>query len=232
MGYKETAHEHHESMGMAGLSRVSGRNDSMHGTDVPHNGWIELTIYKGTVRRDLHQEWYSADERYVTVQLTHSQFSEMISNMNCGYGVPCTVKSLMGVRMLPPEPVDRSGQFSEEFKKDMENVADRLNKAIGEMKDLCEKNGATKKEKAAILSELKMVKQNIGSNMPFVEKQFGRCMTKAVDDAKRNIEGHMMNVALSAAKRGLVTDQESMEAIEQSTASSIEWMADEQERSK
>lgn len=210
----EEKYKHHESMGMIGVSRISGYNDCMHGTDVPHSGWLELTIYKGTVKRGLHQEWYSEDGQYVRVQLTHSQFSEMISNMNCGNGVPCTVKSLMGKRMESPKQIDRTGQFSHEFKEDMKHVASEMDEVIKMMEDLYGKSGGTKKEKEAILGKLRMTKQHIGSNMPFVEKQFGRCITKAQDDAKRNIEGHMMNIALSAAKRGLVTHEESQDAIE------------------
>lgn len=211
---KDSEYETHEAFGMAGLTRVSGYNDRMFGSDVPHNGWIELTVYKGAVKRDLNQEWFSEDGQHVVVQLTHSQFSEMISNMNCGHGVPCTVKAVAGKRMQPPPMIDRSNQYTEEFRSDLEDIASGMDSAIEKMTALFEKTGATKKEKESVLKELQRVKQDIGKNLPFVEKQFGRCINKATDDAKRNIEGHMMNVALSAARNGLVTKEEGSSLIE------------------
>lgn len=210
-----------EYMGLCGISRISGRNERMFGTDVPHNSWLELTIRKGCVKRKLNQEWYSSEGKHIVIELTHSQFSEMISNMNCNYGVPCTVKEVAGKRMKNPDRIDRTGQFSEEFKKDMENVAQMANRAVEAMEKLLAKNGATKKDKNEILSLLGGLKQSLQSNMPFVEKQFRRCMAAAVDDAKRNIEGHALNIALSAAKRGLVTEQESEEMIEYTDSNNI-----------
>lgn len=206
--YKDAEYEHHESMGMIGVYRISGHNDCMHGTDVPHDGWLKLTVYKGSVKRDLNREWHHAEDEYIEVELTHSQFSEMISNMNCGYGVPCTVKYLMGKRMESPKPIDRKGQFSEEFAHDLAKIASKLNGLKEIVTESMKTQGMSKKEKQSLLSLVNSVKQDITSNLPFVERQFGECISKAVDDAKRNIEGHALNIALNASRRGLVTVEE------------------------
>jgi len=39
----------------------------------------------------------------------------MISNLNCGSGVPCTVKNLMGKRMEKPPKINKVSQFQEEI---------------------------------------------------------------------------------------------------------------------
>lgn len=219
--YENEKIENHESYGLVGISRISGRNENLFATDIVHDSWLEIRIKHCEVKRGLHQEWYHSKGRIISVYLTHSQFSEMISNPNCGDGVPCTINQLMGKNIERPKKVNRAGQYDEEFKQDMEKLASRLDNAISDMNALLSKNGATKKEKSSLLRELQMIKQDIGKNMPFVEKQFRRCLTKATDDAKRNIEGHALNLALNAAQRGFVTKQESEEMIEGTNSNNI-----------
>lgn len=217
----ERERSEHPSYGMIGISRVSGRLDNMFGSDVPHSAWLELSIGEAVMDRHLHSEWYHKKKNIVKIQLSHSQFSEMVSSMNCGDGVPCTIIRRDGHdRIERPPMLNRVDQFKQEFTNELKDIANRMNDCIEQMEKLKNKTGATKKEKEAILSELKMVRQDIDANLPFVEKSFVRCMNSAVDDAKRNIEGHVLNKALNSAERGLVTNQESQDLIEnQSTLS-------------
>ena len=90
----------HESFGIVGISRTTcNMGLNFHGSDVRHSSFLSLRIYKSRIDRHLHKDWHHATEKIVEVELTHAQFSEMVSNMNCGDGVPCTIKSLNGERM-------------------------------------------------------------------------------------------------------------------------------------
>lgn len=204
----------HESMGLIGMYRTQCRGVHLHGSDVSHGGYISLRICESRIDRHLNKDWHHADRELIEVKLSHAQFAEMISNMNCGDGVPCTLDTVMGKRMEEPIPIDRKKQYTADFDDDITEIGRKLDSTIDAMTKLMTKNGASKKQKQEILDKLKMAKQGINSNMPFVRDSFGKCLDNGVEDAKRNIEGHALNVALNAAKRGLVTDEESRDLIE------------------
>lgn len=229
-----TENENHESYGLVGINRVSGRFDNLFGTDVPHNAVLNLTIRKCSVDRHLNKDWYCSEGQLIDIYLTHSQFSEMVSNMNCSYGVPCTIKHIDGKTMENPPNKDRRGQFSDEFSRRAKSVSKKLDDLLSFSEDLLGKAGMTKAKKNELVSRIEMAKQEIGANMPFVERQFGKCLVKAEDDAKRNIEGHLMNVVLNAGNRGMVDNTEQKQIIGELNDhhESLDWMKDDPERSK
>ena len=138
----------------------------------------------------------------------------MVSNMNCGEGVPCTVIKIQKERINGAPFVDRQKQYSKDFENDIAHVAKSMDELIDAINELKNKPTVSKKDKDALLGKAKSIKQHIGSDMPFVKHQFDECLENAVNDAKKNIEGHALNIALSASRKGLVTHDESSTIIE------------------
>lgn len=207
----------HESFGMVGISRATcnvGLN--FHGSDVRHSSFLSLRIYKSRINRHLHKDWHHSQEKIIEISLTHAQFSEMVSNMNCGDGVPCTINNLNGKRMESTPDRSKKDEYVGEFSKDVEDLKLLLKEARDEMKSLQEKTGASKKEKGSVLSKIEKALREVTSNMPFIKKSFNKSLNRAVDDAKRNIEGHVLHLALSSSNRGLVNEIEHDKMIEDS----------------
>ena len=214
--YLENVHLEHKSFGLCAISRVSGHGLRLFGSDVTHDSWLELRVKQASFERHLNTDWYHAEDSIVEIRLSHSQFSEMVSNMNCGEGVPCTITDIGNERIEQAPFVDRRKQYSKDFENDIVRVAQNMDELICAIDELKNKPTVSKKDKEALLSKAKGIRQDIASDMPFVKRQFDECLDNAVSDAKRNIEGHALNVALSAARKGLVTHDESSILIDKS----------------
>jgi hypothetical protein len=195
----------YESFGMIRISRCScniGLN--FHGSDVKHSSFLTLRISTSRIDRHLHKDRYHAKDKIVEVDLTHSQFSEMISNMNCGDGVPCTIKYANDKYMEKTPDRSKREEYVNEFSNDVDQLRNLLKEAMKEMDSLQSKNGATKADKSSVSAKIRKALQEVNCNMPFIKESFNKSLNRAVDDAKRNIEGHVMHMALSSTKRGLI----------------------------
>jgi ElaB/YqjD/DUF883 family membrane-anchored ribosome-binding protein len=61
---------------------------------------------------------------------------------------------------------------------------------VGEVEQMFgSKASINKGDREAILGKLRMLMQNINSNMPFVQSQFNEAMDKTVTEAKAEVEG-------------------------------------------
>lgn len=89
----EDKKESHESFGMMGFSRVQcgGDGAALHGSDLKHNTLIRMTLSHGSKKRGLSNDWYHAEGRIAEVEMSQNQFSEMITSMNMGDGIPVTL---------------------------------------------------------------------------------------------------------------------------------------------
>ena len=114
------------SYGMISLARVNGgKEDEFFGSDVRVHNYIELTIHKGSVQRGYGKDWFSGiDGEIIKVKLTPVQYAEMLTNMNCGYGVPCTIEFREGVGLIPfkPMPSKLDVIVEEQIEKEEEKI--------------------------------------------------------------------------------------------------------------
>ena len=88
----EVDYETHPSWGMIGVNKVNGGSGkNFFGSDIQTNHFIEITIRQAEKGRKFNKDFYCGDTKITTVLLTPLQFAEMITLMNTGDGVPCTI---------------------------------------------------------------------------------------------------------------------------------------------
>lgn len=87
---------HHPSFGMLSFSRAHGGHSNLFGSSIQHRDTIHMVLKEGTVSRDLNEDWYFGGPEIVEVEMSQSQFAELITSMNMGSGVPCTIKFIKG----------------------------------------------------------------------------------------------------------------------------------------
>ena len=87
---------HHPSFGMLSFSRAHGGHSNLFGSSIQHRDTIHMVLKEGTVSRDLNEDWYLGGPEIVEVEMSQSQFAELITSMNMGSGVPCTIKFIKG----------------------------------------------------------------------------------------------------------------------------------------
>jgi len=196
----------HESFAMLGITRSScnfGQN--LFGSSVQHNHTIKLKIAPAKIDRHLNRDWFHANSKpYIEVEMSYSQFAEAITSMNMGDGVPVTLRRLDGKMIEDCPQFDKRQEFEQEFEKEMQKIGKSL-KVLTEQAELLlsEKKPPTKADKETILKGIKALRQEIESNVPFIQSSFNEQMDKTVLEAKGEFEGFMMHKVISTGLEGL-----------------------------
>ena len=199
----------HKSFGIMGFTRKqSSGGATLFGSDLEHNTIISMSLRHAEIERDLSRNWYFGKDLIVEVDMTQNQFSEMITSMNMGDGIPVTVKyTEMDGYIDEPEIENMVETHSDEFAKTARKVGENAQNLYREMEELFSKGGTIKKaDKERLLSKMHMVQQDINANMPFMEKQFAEAMDKTVTDAKGTIEAFYQHRVTEAGLDALTGD--------------------------
>jgi len=206
-------HEH-ESFAMLGISRGSssyGKN--LFGSSIKHSNTITLRIKPAKLNRHLNRDWFHATGvPYVEVEMSYSQFAEAITSLNTGDGVPVTLTYLNGREIEDCPQTDKRQEFDKEFEKEMKSIGQSLRILTAQAESLLnEKKAPTKADKEAILSGIKMLRQEIESNVPFIKRSFTEQMDKTVLEAKGEVEGFVMHKVISAGLEGLQKEMQMLD---------------------
>lgn len=203
--------ETHPSYGMIRVSRIQGGGVRLFGSKLPtHNTFMELEIREGSIGHDLGRDWYSGSggKRIVTIHMSNVQFAELITSLNIGDGVPCTIK--WDGREEKEEPPLREIELTRirnAAQKDMNALAgrsrDRAKPVLEKLKSLKLPKGVY--EEVAMVFHL--VEQDLEKNMPFAAEQFQRAADKVEQAVKAEVDAFMLHavhkVGLAAiAERG------------------------------
>ena len=194
--------ESHESFGLISISRVRGKARLFGSAISSHDTFFELAIRQSVVRHSLGRDWFqSAGPEIVRVNLSAAQFAELITTLNVGSGVPCTLDLVMGKKVeSPPERYTEADKVEQEFESRAKGVMDSLLVSQAVVTDLLAKKSLSSADKKAILSVLEDAARDIGSNMPFLLRQFREAAEKVKTTAKQEVESYF---ALSLHRLGL-----------------------------
>lgn len=200
--------ERHESYGLIGFSRVSstgGRN--FFGSSVKSSHYIELTIRHAHRKRNLSQYWYSPEEEIVELRLSPNQFAELLTTMNVGSGVPCTIQYVGRTKMDECPAIDQREKFEQEFTRDVKNANAKAKQLAADIAALFDTKGTIKQsDRTAVIEKLRMLMQEVENNMPFVQTQFNEAMDKTVAEAKGEVEAFVNHKIHSLGINALNTE--------------------------
>lgn len=211
----------HESWGKINVSRVSGCTNLFR-SSLKHHNWIELTISNAVVVDDTgtHDFLMEAGPPLITVAMSETQFARMISSLNMGEGTACTLEAIGGHRLKSPEPEDRAAHFEKTHNEHLDGNAEKIRDIGSRMQEMLDrKHRPTLKEMAELIHEMRVAGGNFDSNQDFYREQFREDMEKVVEEAKTEIESHIMN---AVSKAGLEHLQAQMPALEVESRPRIE----------
>lgn len=179
----------HESYGLLGITRYTGGNDVMFGSSIKHRNGICIRLYQAEHERSLANDWYYGRDLLFEVNMSQSQFAEMITTPNVGSGVPCTIQHVMGKTMEKPPFEAKAQTFRDEFVQRAAKITEDGTLYMKEALDILEnKTTLGKGDRKIILDAFAMLKQSIKSDMPFLQKQFHEQMDRTITEAKGEIE--------------------------------------------
>ena len=192
-----------------GRTCCSGQKN-LFGSSIKHSETITLKISPAYMARDLNYDRYYADNTpYIEVEMSQAQFAQAITSLNMGAGVPVTLTRLNGEYIEPCPFVDKREQFNNEFRDDMQRVSKELDEVTAEVEKLVEeKRTFSKADREKILKALRNVKQQIGSNYPYMYSMFNEQMDKTVSEAKAEIESHLQGRMEDVAARAMMQEKQ------------------------
>lgn len=196
--------ETHESYGVVQFSRVSGGGHRLFGSTTPATHFFTLVIRRGRRHLSAHDESFMYDHRYqpiVEVQLSAAQFAELITTMNVGCGVPCTITDVMGVRMSPvPRAPAALEHMYEDFRNRTQDFVAKLEGSKAELASVLAKPNLNKADKQQINDLMNKVLMEVKHNMPFVLQTFSEHAEKVVQRGKTEVESF---IQLALTKAGI-----------------------------
>jgi hypothetical protein len=184
----------HPAFGQIVACRRQGRTN-LYGSDFTSGATIAITIRQSSLFRDLSHDRYYGENSLIEVEVTEAQWANFVSAMNIGFGPPCTIRHVGGEEMPGiPDPIDRNKQFSDEYKRKLDDSVTGLQGILNTMDQM----GLPKGKTATLREQLERTIREITSNMPFVAKSFGEMMEKTTETAKTEIHGYMLNAITSS----------------------------------
>ena len=202
----------HPSYGMAVFSRVShGRSPRLFGSSLKtHHSTITFRLQEGERHHHLSRDWYHASGK-VLFEITFSaaQFADLLTNMNTGGGVPCTIDYLNGRAVEdPPEVLTEVERVKVGFAGTLEEYAAKARRARADVEDATKSLGAKLRDRIRV--GLDVMEQQLRHNVPFILEQLNEASDKVVTAAKQEIEAFASNRIVQAGLKalGVVEDEE------------------------
>jgi hypothetical protein len=179
----------HPSYGLIGVTRINSSQTKLFGSSVQHRNTITLRISTAQHNRSLNNDWFHSNKEIIEVEMSQSQFAQMITTMNVGEGTPCTIRHIQGQRMPDSPFKSKLDLFDEEFEAKMHNYSIDLRKTIKEANEILKhKQTINKGDRDLIINSIERLINQISNGIPFVREQFSEALAKDVNDAKMEIE--------------------------------------------
>lgn len=192
----------HPAFGQLSASRVHGRQ-ALYGSDFEHNAYITIRLSESELHRDLSRDWPYAKKQLFEVALSEAQWATFVSAMNVGEGVQCTIEHRHDKGYVPKFTIpDRTAQYKAEFGNKLKGTLE----SIDTMTKHVEAMGLPKGKTQEIISALRMIKQGLASNLPFVAESFDEHVEETVEKAKTEVHGYMLGVLQRAGLEKLWQD--------------------------
>lgn len=194
----ETEKIKHSSFGQIQFIRTTGGGRRFYGSELPQNHYITLEIHHSEINRDLASENYYPTGQIIRLRMSSGQFSELITSMNNGSGVPCTIERLEGKKIEDiPEVESRKDFVHRKFQERMKMFADTIKENQSKALELFKKKSLSKQDIHELTHHLNWLTTEIQSNIPFFAECFQETMDKVVFEAKTEVENaiqHKINV--------------------------------------
>jgi len=190
----------HESFGQVSFSRIQCRpSQNFYGSELPQDHYIQLEIKNSEIIRDLTQDrYYAHGIPVVQVRMSSGQFSELITSMNIGSGVCCTIERV-GIKQMDDLPLQESRKefVHRKFEDRMKMFANSIRENQKKAKEIVKKKTLSKQDIHDLTHQLEWLTNEVESNIPFFAKCFQETMDEVIFEAKTEVENaiqHKVNV--------------------------------------
>jgi len=200
----------HASYGMMQFNRSSGsRGTRLFGSSLKeHYNTVRLRIGSGMLIHGLNHDRYfgSMCGEYIEVELSAAQFAEVLTTMNQGSGIPCTIRYFDGQRVEdPPEIETEVERIKSSFDGSLKGMVKRMRETKAKIEEITK--SASAKARDEIRRSLDFMIMQLESNVPFIVDQFNEASSKVVTAAKHEIDAFMQHAIAITGLEGLAARQ-------------------------
>lgn len=218
----------HPSYGMLSFSRTAGTGKrNLFGSSIKHGNTIVMKLSHARLERGLNQDWCYPKGLIAEVEMSGSQFAELITTMNQSEGVPCTIRWLNGEDIERPPIEDKAELHRKEFAEHQNDILNLMKETLDLTTELFDKKTLNKADKELIKSKLKKLSQEVGVNSDYQVSQFDEQMSKTITEAKIEIENFIQNRMIAIANEALVNNMDKL--IEKTPENPVELMDNNEE---
>jgi hypothetical protein len=145
------------------------------------------------------------NETLVEVDLSHVQFAELITTMNQGTGVPCTIRKLPGDWDIPEIAHHETEQkrVSVDFDARLNELVEKARTGMSEIEAVLAKPSIGKADRESIRNHFYKWVRMIEDSAPFVLNQFQESIEKTTAAAKAEVDGFLTSVIASTGLAAL-----------------------------
>lgn len=181
---------------------------ALFGSSIKHGNVINVTISHADLKRGINHDWYHANGRICEIELSLSQFADMITSIGNGDGVPCTIHFTERDGYIPRIDYEsKIEQHRGEFKDQLSDVKSSIKNVYDIAEELfSSKKTLNKADKQKILDALAKANRDIGCNAEYALDCFNEQMEKSVTEARGEIEAFMQNQIQNIAMKAIATN--------------------------
>lgn len=180
--------ETHPSYGIIRVTNTQGGHRNLFGSPIEHQQMIALEICQASKIRSLAEDKHYARGTIIRINMSKSQFTDMICSGGDGAGTPCTIIRLQGESVEPCPEITERQDLANDFTSTMEELTDHLDKLNTISEDFLTKKSITKADREAVANSINQMTQHIRSNIPFMRDQYGEAIERTMQVAKRELE--------------------------------------------
>lgn len=189
----------HPSFGLVSFARVSGNPGNLFGSKLPrHDQFVVLRVAKAQLimSPDGQQRFYGPIRGdVVEVKLSAAQFSELLTTMNVGLGVPCTIDSIGGVSVEDPPQIDTEAVSTRKsFGLLSKKLSEKLKDFMVNSKEILNKKNLNKSDRDSLIRSIDGFYREIVANLPYQFELFEEAADKVVTAAKLEIDSVLATI--------------------------------------
>lgn len=191
----------HSSYGLIAISRCTGNPGSFFGSPLEsHESYITIRIGKGEWIREGGYDRFFGSMRgeYIEVRMTASQYAELLTTMNVGLGVPCTIMCRDGQQIEKPPRVQTEAEVSRKhFHTNAQRIGDLFGALHAKVAVILAKPSLVKADRLAILSLVTEAVRHFDSNADYHLTLFEEACDRVVTAAKAEADSFLTHTMMA-----------------------------------
>lgn len=203
-----------KAFGQISFSRITGGNSKFYGSNLNANSYIQLTISQSEMIRNLTDDKYYNREKIIIVDMTNSQFAELITSLNFGNGIPCTIRYNNGEKINYENHIENRRDFVvRKFKEKMKTFSSKLKNYKSEVSEILKKNKLSVADKQNINNGIDKVITETEDNIPFYLECFQEAMEDIIVESKNDTEASILHKLTSIGLNTLLNSENNNKSL-------------------